>query len=94
MRVRIEFEYLGWEHDPKTQPEEYPGNFAKTEDRDYHRVPLVGEHVRLDVQHGMLSQVAAVIWEVDGMPTLSLEPVKWSSQSNRARFLRNGWTET
>jgi hypothetical protein len=92
MRVRLEFEYEG----NQTQPDEHPGSFQKIEDRDFVRLPAVGEGVELDPGSeggGGAGNVKWIMWGGDGIPRLHLEVKMPGSYVSRKRLLQEGWQE-
>jgi hypothetical protein len=92
MRVRLEFEYEGIQN----QPDEEPGYFEKDVDRDYFRLPAVGEGVELDPgsEAGAgAGNVKWIMWGGDGLPRLHLEVKVAGSYVSRKRLIQAGWEE-
>jgi hypothetical protein len=92
MRVRLEFEYEGIE----TQPDEHPGNFYRVVERDFVRLPAVGEGIEFDPGSeagGGAGTVRWIMWDGDGAPRLHLETRAFGTLMTRKELVARGWTE-
>jgi hypothetical protein len=92
MKVRFEFEYEGTQN----LPDEHPGNFWRDDNRDYARLPEVGEGIEFDPgseDGGGAGTVTWIMWGGDGTPRLHLEVKAFGSYMTRAHLLQVGWKE-
>jgi hypothetical protein len=92
VQLELELEYEGIQ----TQEDEHPGYFEKVVDRDYVRLPAVGEGVELDPGSeggGGAGNVKWIMWGGDGTPRLHLEVKLSGSYVTRKRLVQPGWEE-